>query len=127
MRSVKNDDTMTTFEVEDEFEIVGDFVDTSRSQALVANELLSPVSATILTLAQDYPDPAKRLLNQPLPPPKIPKVESFVLVVALKKLGVCVYSLFQFAILSDDDIKFIVGSGGRVLVASSFFLFSHSS
>lgn len=52
-------------ESEDEFESVGDFVDASGSQALVADELLSPASASILALAQDNPDPAERdsLLN----------------------------------------------------------------
>lgn len=52
-------------ESEDEFESVGDFVDDSGSQALVADELLSPASASILALAQDNPDPVERdsLLN----------------------------------------------------------------
>lgn len=43
-------------ESEDEFESVGDFLDDSGSQALVADDILSPVSARILALAQDNPD-----------------------------------------------------------------------
>ena len=42
-------------ESEDKFESVGDFVDASGSQALVANGFLSPASASILALAQNNP------------------------------------------------------------------------
>ena len=39
-------------ESEDEFKSVGDFVDASGSQVLVADELLSPASASILGITQ---------------------------------------------------------------------------
>ena len=47
-------------ECEDKFESVGNFIDASGSQALVADELLLPTSASILALAQGNPDPAER-------------------------------------------------------------------